>query len=163
LYAAYQTTQTNYAIQLESLKNNINAMDQNKIPSSELSFDTNINTMRSQLNNLDLSIQSIEKQIQNFDNTSNISLAQLKSQYLNLASNYEVLSNTLGGEIIKSPIDGVVKSKQALQFNKINPNTTLCQVVPLYNNAVKIQIYSPYVLDIGQKIVFLEGSKILGK
>jgi hypothetical protein len=73
-----------------------------------------------------------------------------------LAQNYEVLVNTLWWEVIKSPINWIIKTKQAIQLNKVNPNTMLCQVVPAGNNAIKIQIFSPYQLNIGQKITFLD-------
>jgi hypothetical protein len=95
LASAYHTTLVNYDTQISSLKNNIDTMEDNKTPSAELTFDSNINSMKSQLNNLELSTTSIEKQIQNSDNTQSISLAQLKSQYLTLAQNYELLSNNL--------------------------------------------------------------------
>ena len=136
-------------------------MDENKAPSAELTFDSNINSMKSQLNNLELSTTSISKQIQNSDNTKSIQLWQLQSQYLTLAQNYELLANNLGWEVIKSPINWIIKNKQATQLNKVNPNTMLCQVVPVDNNAIKIQIFSPYQLNIGQKIVFLDWDKKL--
>ncbi|MFZ2151264.1 MAG: hypothetical protein WAZ12_02765 [Candidatus Absconditicoccaceae bacterium] len=163
LASAYHTTLVNYDAQINSLQNNIDSMDDNKSPSAELTFDSNINTMKSQLNNLELSTTSISKQIQNSDNTQSIQLGQLQGQYLTLAQNYELLVNNLGGEVIKSPINGIIKVKQATQLNKVNPNTMLCQIVPVKDNAIKIQIFSPYKLDIGQKIIFLDGEKQLGE
>jgi|GEM_PF-5791287 len=74
LSSAFIATRDNYDTQISTLETNINSMDDNKIPSTELTFDTNINSLKSQLNNLDLSTQNITKQIQNFDNTQNISL-----------------------------------------------------------------------------------------
>ena len=161
LASAYHTTLVNYDAQINSLENNIDTMDENKAPSAELTFDSNINSMKSQLNNLELSTTSISKQIQNSDNTKSIQLWQLQSQYLTLAQNYELLANNLGWEVIKSPINWIIKNKQATQLNKVNPNTMLCQVVPVDNNAIKIQIFSPYQLNIGQKIVFLDWDKKL--
>ena len=161
LASAYHTTLVNYDAQINSLENNIDTMDDNKTPSADLTFDSNINSMKSQLNNLELSTTSISKQIQNSDNTKSIQLWQLQSQYLTLAQNYELLANNLGWEVIKSPINWIIKNKQATQLNKVNPNTMLCQVVPVDNNAIKIQIFSPYQLNIGQKIVFLDWDKKL--
>lgn len=156
LSSAFIATRDNYDTQISTLETNINSMDDNKIPSTELTFDTNINSLKSQLNNLDLSTQNITKQIQNFDNTQNISLWQLKSQYLSLAANYEVLSNTLWWEIIRSPIDWIIKNKQASQLNKTNPSSPLCQIIPSISTSIKVQIFSPYKLEIWQKIVFLD-------
>ena len=161
LASAYQTTQNNYDTQIQTMENNINTMTDNKMPSANTTFNSNINTLKTQLNSLELSTKSIQTQIQNSDNTQSIQLSQLKGQYLTLAQNYEVLTNTLWWEIIKSPIDGIIKTKQAIKLNKINPNTPLCQIVPRENNAIKIQIFSSYKLDIWQKIVFLDGEKIL--
>jgi len=74
LSSAFIATWNNYDTQISTLKTNIDSMDDNKLPSTELTFDSNINSLKSQLNNLDLSTQNITKQIQNFDNTQNISL-----------------------------------------------------------------------------------------
>jgi hypothetical protein len=78
-----------------------------------------------------------------------------------LAQNYELLSNNLWWEIIKSPIDWIIKNKQAIQLNKVAPSAMLCQIVPAQNNAIKIQIFSPYQLKKKKKIVFLDWEKIL--
>lgn len=161
LSTAFTTTRNNYDMQIEALQNNIKSLADNKAPSADLTFDSNINTMKSQLNNLELSTTSIQSQLKNMTNTESIQLWSLKSQYLTLSQNYEVLANTLWWEIIKSPIDAVIKVKLVNDLNKVNPNTSLCQLVPTKNNAVKIQIFSPYKLEIGQNIIFLDGNNKL--
>lgn len=161
LSTAFTTTRNNYDMQIEALQNNIKSLADNKAPSADLTFDSNINTMKSQLNNLELSTTSIQSQLKNMTNTESIQLWSLKSQYLTLSQNYEVLANTLWWEIIKSPIDAVIKVRLVNDLNKVNPNTSLCQLVPTKNNAVKIQIYSPYKLEIGQNIIFLDGNNKL--
>lgn len=160
---AYDTTKNNYNTQINVMENNIDTTEDNKMQSADLSFDSNINSMQTQLNSLQLSTQSLDKQIQNISNTENIQLAQLKSQYMTLQQNYEVLANSIWGEVIRSSIDWIVKTSNVSINNKLAPNTLLCQIVPRESTSTKIQIYSSQKLEIWTKVKIFDWNNEIGQ
>lgn len=163
LSLAYDATKNNYNTQINVMENNIDTTEDNKMKSADLTFDSNINSMQSQLNSLQLSTQSLNKQIQNISNTENIQLAQLKSQYMTLQQNYEVLANSIWGELIRSSIDWIVKTSNVSINNKLAPNTLLCQIVPRKSTSTKIQIYSSQKLEIWTKVKIFDWNKEIGQ
>lgn len=163
LVFAYDATKNNYNTQIDVMENNLDSLDDNKIKSTDLTFDSNINSMQTQLNSLKLSTDSLQKQIQSLDNTENIQLAQLKSQYMTLQQNYEVLANNLWWEIIRSTIDWIIKTSQISQDNKVAPNTMLCQIVPRKSTSTKIQIYSSNQIEIWTRVKLFDWDQEIGQ
>lgn len=160
--AASEEALTNsYKNQISTLKINIQNLSTNKSQSASLSLDTNINTLKSQITTLELGQANVEQQLKNLDNTKTIQLSQLLNQTLSARQSAEILRNNLNGETLKSPISGIIKARLVSQWNKVAPNSLVCQISPHDVANLKLQISSPIKLSQWSPFVVVKNDEII--
>jgi len=154
LIMSYQSTDNNYDNQINTLNLNKETLDENKWRMSEIQ-------MENQISNLNLAVDSVNNQLQSIDNNKNIQLRNLQNQYLSLKQNYSIISNAIQWEILRAGVNGIIKSKNIIEWNKLSPNTPICQIVGDGGNGLRIQIYSANPIGLWQQVAFYSQNNFL--
>lgn len=155
LLASATSLEKTYDNQLDTLDTSIESLSDNKSELSRIGSDT-------QIANLILAQESVNSQLDALDNTKAIQLATLNSQLITLQQNEQMLGNSLQGETILAGVNGTVKTKSVVEWNKVAPSTMICQIVPDGDQNLKIQIYSYTRIALWQSISFYRGNTLLG-
>jgi len=114
-----------------------------------------------QHNNLWLTIDLADQQAQAIENNKQIQLNVLDSQMQSIQQTLDSLSNNVSEEQIYAGVDGIIKTKGAGEWNKVSPNTLLCQITPSDSNSLKIQAFSSNQIKKGQKVGIFSAGKFI--
>lgn len=148
--ANIQTIQT----QIDSITSSIWNINENKIDSYVSSIDSQINNLKIQIKNLKTNIQNISSQIESLYSQEKIQISNYENQILTFKNNISSIDIQISPLNIYSQTNGIIKQKQSTTWNKITPQTPLCQIIP-EKDSYKMKIYSPIELEIWQEITFL--------
>ncbi len=154
LIASYDTIKTTYDTQKSSAQTNLDSLKSNKTAISDITLD-------SQINALELSVRAVQDQIKSLGNNKNLQTQQAQSQLLNNQQSLELLQNSLQGETLYSPFDGIVKSVNVQMSNKVTAGALVCQITPTEVESVKIQIFSSDKIPYGTDIYFYDQKDVL--
>jgi len=137
LLKTYETVQSQYSGQLINLenqittiKNNIQNLKENKVNSYISSIDVQINQLQAQLENYKNNLQVIETNIKNLENQEDIQIRNLSNQLIQLQNSIASINTSLSIQRLYAGVDWKVKSKNTAVWNKVWPNTLLCQIIP---------------------------------
>ena len=144
-----QTIQT----QIDSIKTSIWNIDENKIDSYTSWIDSQINNLKVQISNLKTNINNISSQIESLASQENIQISNYKNQIISFENSIKNIDIQVSPLKIYSWKSGIIKQKQASIWNKIIPQTSLCQIIQEFDS-YKMKIYSPVELLIWQEISF---------
>jgi len=144
-----QTIQT----QIDTIKISIENIDENKIDSYTSSIDSQINNLWVQISNLKTNINNISSQIESLASQEDIQISNYKNQIISFENSIKNIDIQVSPLKIYSWQSGIIKQKQASIWNKITPQSSLCQIIP-EKNSYKMKIYSPVELLIWQEISF---------
>jgi len=166
LINSLETVKNNYDNQIINLKTQINTIsnqitniNQNKLNSYTSNLDIQTNQTKSQLDNLKTNLTNIISQIDSLYNKEKIQIKQLENQLTQLKTSLNKININLQEQNIYAGITWKIKSKNVSVWNKIWPNSLLCQIVP--NKAwLKLQIYTNINLQIGTYISFENNNKL---
>ncbi len=161
-YASTITVRTTYNTQITSLQNQILSLGGNKSELNDISSDTQINWLQSQVNALRLTINSFDNQLATLQNSKNIQTQSTNGQLLTVQQNYQLIANNLWGEALYSPIDGVVKSSSVVIWNRVWANVQVCSIGPKTVEGLKVQLFSAKDLTIWQEVFIYDGMMLLG-
>lgn len=168
LLNSLKTTENSYDNQITSLRNQLNStnsniqtlqinldnLKNNKGESSMISIDSNINSLASQIANLESSNRNIDQQLNSLNESKNIQLNQLNNQIVSLNQNLRTLGNSVSGESLVAWVNWIIKWKKAELNNKIAANTLICEISPDNNEWLKLQIYTPWKIELGQQFQY---------
>ena len=145
LASSYDSVKNTYNGQIKTLDINTDTFDDSTSKSTSLQIDN-------QIANLQLAQKTLQHQISSSSDSQAIQLTTLKNQLITMKQNIDVLSNSLGGEVLYAGVDGVVKMRALGEDNKVAPNTLLCQISPKDPSNLSIQIYSYQQLQLGSAV-----------
>jgi len=147
LIKSLQTLTNTYDNQIISVQTNINSvqnsienLEKNKLNSYLASIDVQINQTKSQLQANKTSLENILTSIKNLQNQENISINQLKNQLVQLENSLSSLNIQLSPSSVYAKVEWKVKIKNTSKWNKVWPNTLLCQIIP-DKSSLKLQVY----------------------
>lgn len=134
----------NQIIQVEtsinSIKNNISNLEKNKINSYLSNIQIQINQIKSQLQSDQTNLKNVITNIENLKNQENIQLNQLENQLVGLKNSLSNLNIKLSPNYVYAGVNWKIKFKNVSKWNKVWPNSLLCQIVP-NKTSLKLQIY----------------------
>lgn len=145
LASSYDSVKNTYNGQIKTLDINTDTFDDSTSKSTSLQIDN-------QIANLRLAQKTLQHQISSSSDSQAIQLTTLKNQLITMKQNIDVLSNSLGGEVLYAGVDGVVKMRALGEDNKVSPNTLLCQISPKDPSNLSVQIYSYQQLPLGSAV-----------
>ena len=145
----YDTQIISLQTQIDTIKSNIKNIKNNKINSYSSSIDIQINTTKTQIDNINSSLQNIKNQIKSLADQENIQLKQLENQISSLKSNLSQININLAPQNIYAGVNGKIKIKKVDKWNKVWPNSLICQIVP-NKSSLKLQIYGD--LGVGKNL-----------
>jgi hypothetical protein len=149
----YDSLENNYKNQINTMDLNLQTLKDNKWELSDIQIDN-------QFSNINLSVNSVNSQINSLENNRNIQLATLKNQALTLKQNYEIIGNNLKWENLTAWVDGVVKSQNVMQWNRIPSSTIICQISSSEAWSKKLQIFSYKRLILNQSVAVFNSNSI---
>lgn len=161
-YAGNTTVRATYNTQITALQNQILSLSWNKTELTNISNDTQINLLQSQINTLQLTIASFDNQLGSLQNSKSIQTQQTNWQLLGVEQNLKILENNLGGEVLYTPIDWVVKTVSAIVGNKFGANVSICTIWPKTVESLKAQFFSTRELTVWQDIFIYDSATLLG-
>ncbi len=156
------TIRTTYSTQITSLENQIASLSNNKDKLNDIWSATQINTLQSQINTLELSLKGFDNQLATLENSKDIQTQSTNGQLLGVEQNLAVLNNNLWGETLYSPIDGVVKTSSLIRWNKIWANVVVCSIWPKNVEGLKAQFFTSKELKLGSTIYIYDRTTLLG-
>lgn len=125
--------------------------------STVASYNATENTYNNQINTLKINITNLSGNKSTLSDIGiDTQLNSLRSQIASTELQYQSLSNTLNGETLFAPFDGIVKSKQVNVWNKVAVNTSICQIAPLGKGVYKIQIFSPEKISLRSYVEMID-------
>ena len=151
----YDTQILNLQTQINATKNNIDNLQKNKLGSYTSSIDVQINQIQSQLDNAKSNLSNILSQIESLKSQENIQIKQLDSQLSNLNTNLKNIITNLSIQNIYAGVDWKVKLKKIAEWNKVWPNSLLCQIIP-DKSSLKFQVYTNTLLDTQNWYVYFD-------
>lgn len=160
--AGLGTIGNTYDSQITALQNQLASLDRNKKAMSDISIEWQINGIQSQINSLQLALDSYDNQLATLQNSKNVQTQQTNWQLLTVQQNYKTIQNNLEGESLYSPIDGIVKMSSVSIGNKVGPTTPVCVIGPKNTDWLKIQFFSTEDLSIGQEVSVYIDSRFIG-
>lgn len=149
----YETNMQTIQTQIDSIVSSIWNINENKIDSYVSSIDSQINNLKIQIKNLKTNISNISSQIESLYSQEKIQISNYKNQILIFKNNISSIDIQLSPLNIYSQKNGIIKQKQSTIWNKITPQSPLCQIIP-EKDSYKMKIYSPVELTIWQEITF---------
>ena len=161
LLSSYNITKTNYNTQITTTQNNLQSLVTNKAPSNNLSLQTQINQLQSQLSNAQLSLRSTQDALNGFGNTQVLQTQQIKGQLLNTQQSLSIISNSLKGEKLYAPVDGIIRSVNVQLSNRVAAGALVCQISPVGADTLKIQLYSSTPLTDETVVFFYDQNNTL--
>lgn len=161
LLSSYDITKTNYNTQITTTQNNLNSLIANKGPANNLTLQTQINQLQSQLASAQLSLRSTQDALNGFGNTQLIQTQQAKGQLLSTQQSLATLSNSLKGEKLYAPVDGIVRSVNVQLSNRVTAGALVCQISPAGADTLKIQVYSSSLLSDETVVFFYDQNNTL--
>lgn len=161
LISSYDITKTNYNTQITTTQNNLNSLINNKAPANTLTLQTQINQLQSQLASAQLSLRNAQDAVNGFGNTQVLQTQQIKGQLLNTQQSLSMLSNSLKGEKLYAPVDGVIRSVNVQLSNRVQAGALVCQISPAGANTLKIQIFTSTPLSDETVVYFYDQKNTL--
>jgi len=161
-WAANTTVRATYNTQITTLENQIATMTDNRTKLNDISNDTQINALETQINNLELSINSFDNQLASLENSKDTQTQSTNQQLLSTQQNLQQVSNTLNGETLYSPIDGIVKTSSVVVWMKFSPTSAVCTIGPKTVDWLKIQFFSTKIIQTGQIVYIYDWVQLLG-
>lgn len=156
------TIEKTYDSQITSLENQLISFDKNKWEMSDIAMDSQINGVQSQINSLQLAIDSSDNQLATLQNSKSIQTQQTNIQLIGLEQSYNTLKNNLWGEELVSPIAGVVKIAGVTLWNKVWPGTPVCVIGQKNTEWLKIQFFSSQDLSVGKDVSVYINEQFVG-
>ena len=117
-------------------------MKKNKLNSYVSSIDIQINQVNSQLVNTKSNLKNVKTQILNLENQKNIQIKQLNNQSSQIENNISSINIQLTPSFIYAWVSWKIKTKNTSKWNKVGPNSLLCQIVP-DKSSLKLRIGMP--------------------
>jgi len=142
----YDTQILNLQTQINATKNNIGNLWENKLGSYTSSIDVQINQIQSQLDNTKSSLSNVLSQIDSLKSQENIQVKQLSSQLSSLNTSLRNIITNLSVQSIYAGVDWKIKLKKVAEWNKVWPNSLLCQIIP-NKSSLKLQVYTNNLLN----------------
>lgn len=142
-----------------SIESNINNIKSNKLGTFTTSVDLQTNQLESQIETAKTSLSNINEQINALKSQEQIQLNQLNSQLSQLQSSINTININLNSQDIYAETNGTIKEKVATLWNKVWPNSLLCQILP-DTSSLKLQIYSSIDLSLPLDVSFDIDGKI---
>lgn len=127
--------------------NNIRLLDDIKI-SLRSSTGTAASQLKTQMSNLLLAQETLQRQMDAADTSKESQLAGVTNQILTLEQSMTTLSRGLEGELLYAGVDGIVKSRGIGEENKVTAGVLICQITPstLWNLSLQIFSYQQFPL-----------------
>jgi len=154
----YDNQIINLQTQINNISNQIANINQNKLNSYTSNLDIQTNQNKSQITNLKTNVDNIISQINSLQEKEKIQINQLENQLNQLKTSLNQININLQEQNIYANVIWKIKSKNVSVWNKIWPNSLLCQIIP--DKAwLKIQVYTNKDLQIQDYILFKDGEK----
>lgn len=141
-----------------SVESSINNIRSNKLWTFTTSVDIQRNQVESQIETAKTSLSNLNEQINALKSQEQIQLNQLNSQLSQLQSSLNTININLNSQSIYAETTWTIKEKSASLWNKVWPNSLLCQILP-DKSSLKLQVYSSQDLSLPLEINFSIDSK----
>ena len=151
----YDTQILNLQTQINATKNNIDNLQKNKLGSYTSSIDVQINQIKAQLDNAKSSLSNVLSQIDSLKSQENIQIKQLDSQLSSLNTSLKNIITNLSVQNIYAGVNWRIKLKKVAEWNKVWPNSLLCQIIP-DKSSLKFQVYTNTLLDTQNWYVYFD-------
>ena len=155
----YDNKIINLQTQINTISNQITNINKNKLNSYTSNLDIQTNKTKSQLDSLKASLSNIISQINSLSEKEKIQVKQLENQLTQLKSSLNQININLQEQKIYTNVSWKIKSKNVSVWNKVWPNSLLCQIVP--DKAwLKLQIYTNKSLQIWNYVSLKNNNKL---
>lgn len=142
-----QTTKTNFDMklkELESKKSTLNSEESN---------------LKNKENSVNISEKNIDEQLSSIEETKKAKLKEIDLQILSAEQNLKSVSVTLKSENLYAETSWIIKQKlQKAEWAQVQVWTPICEIIP-DKNSLKLEIYSPERLKVGDKFNYYKDSK----
>ncbi len=138
---------------LTTLNNQKTNIENNGSQNSDLTFDTNINNLENQIDSLKISLKNTSEQITNTKESKISNINQIDIQISQIQDSISRTSVLLQWEKIYATFPWIVKEKKVKEGNVVSTGTPICVIVPEYNS-LKLEVYSPNVLQLGSQFKY---------
>ena len=155
----YENQIINLKNQIDNISSQIENINENKLNSYTSSLDIQINQTKSQLDNLKTNLTNIISQINSLKEKEKIQIKQLENQLTQIKTSLNQININLQEQKIYAGVNWKIKIKNTSAWNKVWPNSLLCQIVP--NKAwLKLQVYTNKNLNIWKYVSFENDGKL---
>lgn len=153
------TTQINWSENSKkSILSNIDNIKSNKLWTYTTSLELQKNQTMSQIQSAESNISTIWSQISSLLSQEQIQLNQLSNQLTQLQSSLNTININLSPQTIYAETNWTIKEKVGTVWNKVWPNSMICQILP-DESSLKLQVYSSYDLPLPIDITFTQDDK----
>lgn len=138
------------------------AWNRKELESTKSELETNVNTLNSNKDTINNNWNNLEEQYVSLENSKSSTLKTMDNNIISVQQAINQLNISFNDDVIYAWINWTVKTKSASINNNVNIWTPICVIVP-ENNSLKLEIYSPNVLDLWMVFEYYKDEEFIWK